>query len=286
MPDGIMTTTALQSVYIILAIVAMVIIVLVVLYIVTKIKSSQLNEVVMHDKIINLDDTKTVPYKIDSDKFASKSVGQEYSYSFWLYLSDQYDATQQHKLIFARGNKSTIPNTFSFTSNPIVFLDRTSNKLYIATSTSYVKADSPPKTFDEILQKKNDRYESGYMISSIEYVPLQRWVNITFFIKDDKLLLFLDGDMYSATTVNDVYSPMSSSRAILRATQDDAVIGDKTTTKGFLAMSRYYNYALTHKEIKSIYESGPVKKSLLSLLGLGQYGVRTPIYNINEDAKN
>lgn len=285
MPDKPMTTTAIQSVYVILAVAAMVIIVLVVLYIVTKIKASQLSEVVMHPKIINLDDTKTVPFKIEAQKFISKSVGQEYSYSFWLYLSDQYDATHQYKMIFVRGNKSTTLDTFSFTSNPIVFLDKTSNKLFIATSTSFVKADSIPKTYDEILHKTNDRYDSGYMISSIEYVPLQRWVNVTFFIKDDKMMLFLDGDMYSATTVNDVYSPMTSSRAILRVTQDDAVIGDRTTTKGFLALSRYYNYALTQKEIKNIYESGPVKKSLLSMLGLGQYGVRTPIYDINEDAK-
>lgn len=288
--DGVMTKLTKQSVWVVLALIAMLVIVLVVLYIVSAIKKNKLSNVGLHDKIIALDNRDVVPFKIESSAISLPSVGQEYSYTFWLYLSDQYDSTSTYKLLFSRGNASALPNKFSYQTNPIVFFDKNANKLYIAISTSAVKGED--KTYDDILQQSTDgRYISGYMISYIDYVPMQRWVNVTFFIKDDKMLVFLDGDMYTAVTVSDVYNPSavtsgSAARPIIRDSTGEGIIGDKKSTiKGFLSYSRFFNYALTQNEIKAIYANGPTRRSMLALFGLNQYGVRSPIYNLEDDAK-
>jgi hypothetical protein len=128
---------------------------------------------------------------------------------------------------------------------------------------------------------------------------MQRWVNIAFFVKDDKMFIFIDGDMYTAVSVSDVVSSSTSaslpstktssastSRPVLRYTDADATIGNKSYgIDGFLSYTRFFNYALTQREIKAIYQAGPTKRSMLALIGLNNYGLRTPLYNLDSDAK-
>lgn len=277
---GIETTQ--KSLLIIFAVSAMLVLVLVVLYIAAKIKKNKLDGVDMADRIIKLDDRATVPFKITADSISLPSVGQEFTYTFWLYIN-QYSATTEHKLLFQRGNTIENRDRFNFSTNPIVFLDKNTNKLYVALSTSLIRSEY---TYDEILKTTSEgKFNSGYMIAYVDYVPLQRWVNITFFLKDDKLLMFMDGDLYTAVSLNDVSKPGETLRPLIRDTMGAATVGD-ARTDGYLSYLRYFNYALTQKEIKAIYERGPVKKSILSLIGLQKYGLRTPIYNIEDDAKN
>jgi hypothetical protein len=224
------------------------------------------------------------------------NTGLEFSYSFWLYLNDQYLPTSQHKMLFQRGNISDVLNEYSPKTSPFVFMDKNTNKMYFAISTSKV---INPMRLDQILQKSPDgRYNSGYLVGYIDYVPMQRWVNIAFFVKDDKMFIFIDGDMYTAVSVSDIQSSTttsspstntsstSSSRPVLRYTDGDATIGSKGYgIDGFLSYTRFFNYALSQKEIKAIYEAGPTKRSMLALIGLNNYGLRAPVYNLDDDAK-
>lgn len=276
------TETTKQTFLIILAVAAMFVLVVVVLYIAAKIKTNKLSGVYMQEKILKLDDRTVIPAKIDSSALNLPSVGQEFSYSFWLYLSERYTPTSEHKLLFQRGNIVDARGTFHFSTNPIVFLDKNSNKLYIAISTSLIKSEH---TLDEIIQTSSDgKFVSGFMVGYIDYVPLQRWVNVTFFVKDDKLMIFMDGDLYSAVSINDATKMGETARPIIRETSGSASIGDGKT-EGYISYSRFFNYALTQGEVRSIYERGPVKRSFLSIIGLEKYGLRTPIYNIEDDAK-
>jgi hypothetical protein len=281
-----------KSVFVLLIVAAMFVLVFVILYIVSMVRKNKLQNVVLQDKIITLDSA-IIPFKISNSALSLTNNGQEYSFSFWLYIGDQYTPSSQHKLLFQRGNVSDVPNEYSSKTNPIVFMDKNTNKMYIAISTSNVNGNM---TLDSILEKSpNGRYTSGYMVGFIDYVPLQRWVNVTFFIKDDKLFIFLDGDMYTAVSVSDMQIASSSGpskllsqtkRPVIKDTDGSATIGNKSyPIPGFISYTRFFNYALTQKEIQSVYQAGPTKRSMLALIGLNTYGLRTPVYNLDDDAK-
>lgn len=306
---GPITEWTQQSVVIVLILAALFTIVLVVIYIVSMVKKNKLQNVVLHDKIITLDNRDAVPYTVEANTMSLVTQGQEFSYSMWIYLGEHYEPTTDHKLIFQRGN-SSIPTTsttptqaqpagaaapaapvglytqYNTNANPIIFLDKNTNKMYFAISTTAVQTS---KTLDEIIAKHptTNRYVSGYLITQIDYVPLQRWVNITLAVKDNTAYVFMDGDMYSAVSVSDVIPPNSTQRPVLRGTNGQATIGDKRySTKGFVSLTRYFNYSLTQSEVKDLYNSGPMKKSVLAFIGLDNYGLRAPIYNISDDAKS
>jgi len=284
----ILTDSLKDSWLIILIIVAMLILVLIVIFIISMVKKNKLQNVNLQKSMIALSDRNVVPYKIDASQMALVSNGQEFSYSFWIILSSTYDSTGDYKLVFQRGNAPTVSSSgqtrYSSNTNPIVLLDKTTNKLYICISTTQVTQAN--MTAQQILSKnESNQFNSGYLIGAIDYLPLQRWVNIGIVIRDTTLYVFIDGDLYSATTVYDVSSAMNKPvRPMIRGTNGDMTIGEKVnTTPGFISNTKFFNYALTQKEMQATYNAGPVTSSWLSWLGLGNYGVRSPIYEIAGD---
>lgn len=279
--------TIKQSWLIVLIVVAMFAIVLIVVYIVSMVKKNKLQNVSLQTSMIGLNDRNIVPYKVDASQMSLVSNGQEFSYCFWIILSSTYDSTSDHKLVFQRGNapvtSSTGQTRYSSNTNPIVLLDKTTNKMYICVATSQVSQSS--MVASDILHTNSlNQYDSGFMVSVIDYVPLQRWVFVGIVIQDTTLYVFLDGDLYSATTVYDVSSASHSQvRPMIRGTNGDLLVGEKAnTTQGYISNSKFFNYALTQKEMQSNYNAGPVKNSILSIFGLNNYGVRSPIYQVQQ----
>ena len=269
---------------IILIVVAMFIIVLIVIYIVSMVKKNKLQNVSLQQSMIGLNDRNVVPYKVDASQMSLVNNGQEFSYCFWVILNSTYDSTTDHKLVFQRGNTPVTAGgqtKYSSNTNPIVLLDKTTNKMYVCVSTSQVS--SPSMTATEILHTNSlNQFDSGFMVSVIDYVPLQRWVFVGVVIRDTTLYVFLDGDLYSATTVYDV-GTNSKVRPMIRGTNGDLIFGEKmNTTQGYISNTKFFNYALTQKEMQSTYNAGPVKTSLLGMLGINNYGVRSPIYEIQQ----
>lgn len=280
-PDSksFMVDSLKSSWIIILIVAAMFILVLVVIYIVAMVKKNKLQNVSLQENMISLSNREVVPYVIPASNLSLVTNGQEFSYSFWIILNSNYDTTSEHKTVIQRGNMPDT-STFSTNTNPVIFLDKIVNKMYVCVSTTQVTKKMKPS---EILSKDNQgRYNSGYMISSIDYVPLQRWVFVGVVVKDYTMYIFLDGDLYSATTVYDVAATANSNaRPIVKGTNGDIIIGEKVnTTKGFVSNSKFFNYGLTQKEMQENYNQGPNKTSLLSMFGLNNYGVRSPIYEI------
>lgn len=275
----IMVDSLKSSWIIILIVAAMLILVLVVIYIVSMVKKNKLQNVSMQETMINMTDRNIIPYKVPSTNLSLVTNGQEFSYTFWIILNSNYDSTSDYKLIMQRGNTNT--STFSSNTNPIIFLDKNVNSMYICISTTQVKNQKIPT--DILATNQQGQYTSGYLISKIDYVPLQRWVFIGIVIKDTTLYVFMDGDLYSATTVYNVFSTNTNSvRPIIKGTNGDLTIGDKVnTTPGYVSNSKFFNYGLTQKEMQSNYNQGPSKTSLLAMFGLKNYGVRSPIYEID-----
>jgi hypothetical protein len=274
--DGIMKGLTNDSIIIILVVCAMVIIILITIYIIRIFKKSNLKETKLTSKIIQLDDKKVIPYKIPGGKMAVSNRGQEFSYTFWIYLGE-YATTVQHKLVYQRGADQPTDNdvSISYTANPIIALDKGTNKLMFALSTS--KA-SGTNTLDAIFNKS-----ANYITSRIDYIPLHRWVFASMVLRDNIMTIYMDGDIYSVTTTADLLVNSTDVRPIVNSTNGDAFIGStKFSTLGFISKLSMYNYGLTQNQIRSLYNRGPVTKSLLSMFGIANYGVRSPIYNLSD----
>lgn len=101
--------------------------------------------------------------------------------------------------------------------------------------------------------------------------------------KDNILTVYMDGDIYSVTTTADIRVSSGKPRPVVRSSFGDGFIGDiSNSTPGFISKLAFYNYALTQDEILTIYNNGPVTKSMLSFFGIANYGLRSPIYNLQD----
>lgn len=203
--------------------------------------------------------------------------GQEYSYSFWLYLV-QYDPASSPIMLFGRGVQ---PGKVG--GSPLSYLDNNTNKMYISVAKSSTVLT---ETIDQV------KGSSNYVTGVVDYVPLQRWVNVTFVIQDYLMTIFMDGDMYTVRNVTDapdvgtaVTTTTGTTTKIFGPTSGDITVGDSSPQpKAFMSQLKFYNFALTQRDIKSCYASGPTSDSSMNLLGIPAYGIRSPMYRIDANA--
>lgn len=271
-----------ESWIVLLIVFSMILLVVIVIYIFYIVKKNHLQKVTLHPEVLNLANRSLVPYIIsDTDATLSTVNGQEFSYSMWLFLANTYDITSDHKLVLQRGNSSGSRSTFSNNTSPVVALDKSSNSMFIGVSTTSVVQSN---TLSQIFAKDSatQKYTSGYVIVNIPYIPLQRWVNVIVVVRDMNMYIYLDGDIYSIASVSDLNTTTSTRRHTIRGTSGDISLGDSLNpVGGYASYTQFFNYALTQKDVTSIYQNGPSKKSWLSILGLGNYAVRTPLYKLN-----
>lgn len=276
---------------IVIVIVAMLVLVLVVIYIVNMMKNTKLQNVVLQKDLITLDNRSAVPYKIPSANMSLISNGQEYSYSFWIFLGSTYTSTNGPKIILQRGNTGTYSAStikINTGTSPLIMLDNITNKMYFCVATSSANQSKLPSEI--IKTDANGRFmPTGYLVTYIDYVPLQRWVNIALVVKNTSIYVYMDADLYSVASLSDMTRPTSSStnsyvtntNPIIMGTSGDLTIGDSVNaTSGYVSMARFYNFAMGQPDIATMYDNGPAMSSWLSYLGLGNYGVRSPIYEV------
>ena len=252
---------------------AFIAIIVIILYIVYKIRNRNLQSVILVEKPLKLFDMQEAPVTFSSDKIVPTSNGQEYTYSFWVYIVDYDSVSSQHRRLFLRNSGSEVDQ-----GNPVVFMDGRTNRMYIAAKTNMA---SSVNSLDDLLPENNNA--TKYMTAVVEYVPLQRWVHISVVLQDNLLTVFKDGDMYTVKNVHDLWNSGSGEeRPIFMGTRGNVYVGhaqdNNTPTHGFLSRLQFFNYALMEKDVQDVYAQGPTSSGLLSTVGLNQYGVRTPIY--------
>jgi hypothetical protein len=282
--------------------------IIIIIYITFALKNSALKGKILTTTPIKLDEL-AVPFDISSSDIHRPSVGREYSYSFWLYV-DQFEQTPgNNKLIFYRGAKDDISQ-----ANIIAMMDTSENKLYVCIKTqdnnldmSLLKTDAAGMSNAVDLRKiittnyfKNTNTKSAnsnkYIILEVDYVPLQRWVNFILVLDNKIMTLFMDGEMYSVKSVDEVKAYRKPEldtngnpiklNVILDKTDGNIYVGkntinNKITMNGYLSKLEFHNYAISLNQVRSIYNQGPLSKGgILGSMGL-QYGFRSPVYKLN-----
>jgi len=225
-------------------------------------------------------------------KLAEMSNGNRMSYSFWIYLNDMNKNKGKFKNVACvSDNKDTLE---VFNCSPHIFIDKNNNSLYVRFA---VKND---KSFTFLPNDNDGLYR--YMKSgiSIDYIPLQRWVHVAVVCNSDTfkttLYAYVDGDLVKSVSNNDNFKlaveptnvngvTASLSNINLNVT-DYLYVGNDITDiangpgfSGLLSTFTAYNYELNQSDVYDIYKNGPIT-GLLARMGLGLYGVRSPIYKL------
>lgn len=310
---------------VILLIVGIVLIfIIVILYILFMMKSGKLTGKQLTTKPIKLDDMATV-YEIASGELPKSVVGREYSYSFWIYIENYEQSysrnptnnqiTPLDKLIFYRGTAGNISS-----ANPIVTMDGLSNKMFIAIKSQDSTLTSVPGRIDYNANLYNIRFMNyfsnsalkirdmanpdqpsinKYLVLNVDYVPLQRWVNVTFIVDNKIITVYVDGEIYSVKNAEEFKAIREPELDIRGRPIDVNVIVDKTdnnvyigknksvgagnTVNGYIGKLQFFNYALSMNEVKAIYSQGPIGVSTW-FGGKINWGIRNPVYKLDENS--
>jgi hypothetical protein len=257
-----------------------IIIVGVVVYLIMKFKKDTLQSQDLLSTPVIIANPLTGNYNISAAGNLPASLnGVENTISIWLYV-DNISITDDHKIVLYRGNSTSFSNGVFF-----VYMDKKTNKLYASLRTNGAldeTASSAEPTLEGIRTNT-----SGFMQSVIEYIPLQRWVNVSYTVKDTVFSTYLDGELYSVTSIYEMPTKSDGTRPQPQKPTGDIMLGGKALKQGFdgyIGTGTYYNFAITLQEAKIIYKKGPYRTSWLSYLGLGNVGFRSPVYEITADS--
>ena len=232
----------------------------------------------------------------NSNKLPALKNGREYAYSFWTYVN-AVENNEKYRLVFLRGKELS-------DANPFVYFDKNSNKMVIKVKTD--AAGGAITTTDETLSLDTVITKQGtngnppdsdktlhtdnckFATFEIDYVPLQRWVNIIVNVDNYVVTVFMDGAIHSTRVLNDNNEECASDLSKLASeTSGDIKVGNLDAGlpafDGYISRLQFFNYSLkSQKHISKIYENGPVEsKSILQKLGLPLYSLRNPIYRVD-----
>jgi hypothetical protein len=223
--------------------------------------------------------------RIPITTFTNSGNGQRRSYSFWIYINDMNKYTGLYKHVLHIGDDSTINN-----ASPYVFLDNLNNKMYVrfAVTTGKDSATSLNTvsniTTDNLIKFMKQGIE-------IPYVPIQRWVHIAIVVNENvnggTITAYVDGDISNTVSSGEVterYGKIELANLNIDKKGDLYVGGNAYSSEGpgfsgLISKFVMYNYDLNQQDIFREYNDGPID-GLLAKLGLGAYGVRSPVYRL------
>ena len=238
--------------------------------------------------------------------------GAEFSYSAWMYI-ESFNRSGKPQLVLYNGKS----DDFS-TVSPVFYLDPEYVTLHVLLSTDKGPRSSVNRGSLENLHKHRD---CDFVRLSVDYVPMQRWVNVALVVDNEYIQLFFDGELRKVIDITDkelienIHPDIQISggkgesdlcdgdngvccqpentccgkRLMNTNTGKQLYIGKVGTDEvfnGYLSKVQFFNYAITVDHAKILYKSGPLHQSMLGRIGLPMYGVRNPFYKIDTSNVN
>lgn len=272
------TEFATSSMYIFIAL-AFVILIAVVVYVVIKIRRFAMKDVPLTSLPVVVANPSNGGAALAPAGLLPESMsGNEYTITAWLYIDNLQDKPDDNKLIMYQGGVGSFEN-----ASWMVYMDANTNKLTVALTTSGVDGKFMPTNGPNSKVTLKDVDNNKFFLkASIDYLPLQKWVLVSFAVKDANVSLYLDGELYTVSTVYDLPLRSNDIRPIVPRPTGDVVVGAPTGTigvAGYIARPRYSNYSKTMQQIKQVYEAGPyATSSIMRYLGISNIAFRSPLY--------
>lgn len=301
--EGFLTLMSDKGPLMIFIIAVILVFVIVIIYISFALKNANLKGKVLIKNPIKLDALSST-IQVPASDIPKPAVGREYTYSFWLYIDELTQTDNNNKLLFYRGAKDSITN-----ANTVVMMDGLENRLYFMIQTegsslpTLVNGDIRPFITGNLFKDMTTSTQTNankYIIMEVDYVPVQRWVNIICVVDNKIITLFMDGEIYSVKTTDElkaIRKPDLDSAGnpkpynlVINKQSDDIFVGkntinNKQTLNGYLSKLEFMNYAISLNQVKTSYNRGPLSGNsgnFLPSMGIN-YGVRSPLYKLNEN---
>jgi hypothetical protein len=238
-------------------------------------------------------------FKIDKAFTNQNGNGIKRSYGFWIYINDinKYSGKYRH-IAHLSASSLTQQSGAIKDASPYIFLDSFKNEIHVrfsplpdkdttSTITSSKKLNDINNK-DDLLKYGSEKKDCGI---TIKYVPIQRWVYIVIVVSDINggiIYTYIDAEFANIAKVktNDVNLDltelnfeMNKGSLFVGGNMSDS-ISDTMGFSGLISKFSIYNYDLNKNDIYKEYNRGPFN-GLLTSLGIGSYGLRNPVYKIN-----
>lgn len=233
---------------------------------------------------------KTQPMLIDSPSLMTmarvsqipelSTSGREYTYNFWININDLSKGYGKVKHVMSRSNIDPTRGVGKVLTNPTVWLYPKDNKLAIRVSTMKSDSDSydqqvypnyesmpAPRTtqqysivnpyYYEAHDKPSEQYLDTTFVCDIANIPIQRWVMVSVILWNRTMDVYINGMLVRSAVLPGV--PYFRSNGLR-----EIYVGNKRANKtfnGHISRLKYYNRAVTAKEVMDLYEKGPLPAS-------------------------
>lgn len=219
---------------------------------------------------------------------------QSFSFSFWLYINEfRPAATSGKHLIWAAKDGTGGP------SSMVVFMDGGTNTMYVSVASNKVL------TTDNIVSSLNDLVptpenprgavlDDKYLTFTIDYVPIQRWVQFTIVMMDaSNVSVYQDNALRAVRTpayfASETRPMFNVPETMYLSNQCNKVAGSDCdmSLDAYLSTFTYYNYAISFREVERKYSKGPdAIEGWWSWLGFGRYRLQWPVVSVDENGED
>lgn len=180
---------------------------------------------------------------IQSEQVPISINGNEYGYSFWMFIDDWNYKFDHPKCVLYRG-------TFDCDhANPSIWLYPRENKLmvrcetYSNTSNSGMYANNT-----KTLNPRKDPSLLGVNKScDIDNIPLQTWVHVCVSLWNRTLDVYINGKLTRSCILD----------GVAKLNNGNLYVTQYGGYSGYISKLQFYNYALTPEKIYNIYKKGP-----------------------------
>ena len=224
--------------------------------------------------------------------FDKTGNGERRSYTFWIYIHDMNKYKDNYKNVFSI--RSDDKNVYLDNASPYIFLDKTNNRMYVRFSSKKPNDATKTYTYANIVEDKLEEIMQQGIV--IPYIPIQRWVHVAIVCNANSyknyIYAYIDGDLVNTTSNGETDKYLTKQKLTKELTDIDlnvsgvinigGVANDFAEGNGFsglVSKITSYNYELNQKDIYDDYYNGPVG-GLLAKIGLGMFGIRSPIYKL------
>ncbi len=279
----------------ILVVTVFVIVLAIVLYLLYRIRRRNFGEQVLVDTMFNITSNPKFPtVTLDS------STTNAYSFSFWMYVVKfdplGVDAGPSHIWSATAKTKTT----------PICCMDGSTNKMYLSFALGNVDMTASSKCAntnnpDDLKSLTSGLGMNGigdlrlaspclnYVTLTIDYVPLQRWVNLAVIVDSKMLTVYMDGQVHSVRAASDfeTYDSAGNPNLVRPMFSTDLPMSFSSATSLTknpnqniaLSSMRLYNFPLSQRDVQNKYRAGPhaADASWLDWLGFGSVKFQWPI---------
>ena len=219
------------------------------------------------------------------DKVLANSNGIKRTYGFWIYINDINKYSGGFRHIAHLGKEATdIKNAC-----PYIFLDSHKNEIHVrfAPKNEHLTNQTLNEitSVDELLSYGSNN-KCG---TTIKYVPIQRWVYIVIVVSDVNgglVYTYIDGELAEVDrakdkklTLHELDFETRAGSLFVGGSSSNSVI-NATGFSGLISKFTIYNYDLNKNDIYREYNKGPLN-GLLTSMGIVSYGLRNPVYKIN-----